>query len=481
MKRARRSGMAASILLTALLFTVTSQNLAADVIYLRDGNVLLVEKAWIEGEEVKYQTSRGIQSMPRSQVREIQTENLPPAPKSPQRWSLANIVGDSGTSPAIATDATTPIAVEFSPEALRAWRQNLRANPSDPEAKSKLIHGLNSAAWLQVTRGDLAGARTNLEEALTLDSRDSVLVSNLAVVQLRMADYRAAEQLLRDHLNVDRNNKEAHYLLGESYYRQDKVGQAIDEWNAGLRLGAHPDMSRSLEKAQKELRVHDQLGELLSTHFILRYDRKVSDQQLGQQILTTLETLYGQLSTELLSKPPATIAVILYPDQTFFDITRAASWSGAVFDGKIRIPTKGVASVTPVLRATLIHELAHAFIAALPQDCPAWFNEGVAQFLEGESAVPLRKALFQLRQTNRLMPLKDLEKSFSSLQESAAEIAYGESLALTEYLVKSHGKTSIRSIVELMAQNNSFEVAFNAVVKRTLRDFESAWQQDLAP
>ncbi|HZI51411.1 MAG TPA: peptidase MA family metallohydrolase, partial [Terriglobia bacterium] len=247
------------------------------------------------------------------------------------------------------------------------------------------------------------------------------------------------------------------------------------------RLGAHPDMSRSLEKAQKELQVHDQLGELLSTHFILRYDRKVSDQQLGQQILTTLETLYGQLSTELLSKPPATIAVILYPDQTFFDITRAASWSGAVFDGKIRIPTKGVASVTPVLRATLIHELAHAFIAALPQDCPAWFNEGVAQFLEGESAVPLRKALFQLRQTNRLMPLKDLEKSFSSLQESAAEIAYGESLALTEYLVKSHGKTSIRSIVELMAQNNSFEVAFNAVVKRTLRDFESAWQQDLAP
>ena len=481
MKRARRSGMAASILLTALLFTVTSQNLAADVIYLRDGNVLLVEKAWIEGEEVKYQTSRGVQSMPRSQVREIQTENLPPAPKSPQRWSLANIIGDSGTSPARAADPSAPDGVEFNAQVLRRLRQSLRENPSDPEAKSELIHALNSAAWLQVTKGDLAGARTNLEEALRLDRRDSILVSNLAVVQLRMADYWAAEQLLRAHLNVDRNNKEAHYLLGESYYRQDKVAQAIDEWNAGLRLGAHPDMSRSLGKAQKELRVHDQLGELLSTHFILRYDRKVSDQQLGQQILTTLEALYGQLSTELLSKPPATIAVILYPDQTFFDITRAASWSGAVFDGKIRIPTKGVASVTPVLRATLIHELAHAFIAALPQDCPAWFNEGVAQFLEGESAAPLRKTLVQLRQTNRLMPLKDLEKSFSSLPESAVEIAYGEGLALTEYLVKSHGKSSIRNIVEWMAQNYSFEAAFNVVAKRTLRDFESAWQQDLEP
>ena len=77
-----------------------------------------------------------------------------------------------------------------------------------------------------------------------------------------------------------------------------------------LKVGAHPEMSRSLDKAQKEARVHDQLGELQSTHFILRYDQKVSDQRLGQQILTTLEGLYGQLSNELTSRPPATIAVI---------------------------------------------------------------------------------------------------------------------------------------------------------------------------
>jgi tetratricopeptide (TPR) repeat protein len=345
----------------------------------------------------------------------------------------------------------------------------------------ELIRSLNSIAWLQVTSGNLAGARTNLEEALSLDRRDSAIVSNLAVVNLRMGDYRAAEELLRAHLNVDRNNQDAHYLLGESYYAQDKIAQAIDEWNAGLRLGPHPEMSRSLDKAQKELRVHDQLGELLSTHFILRYDRKVSDQQLGLQILGTLEALYSRLTTELMSKPPATIAVILYPDQTFFDITKAASWSGAVFDGKIRVPTKGLTSVTPVLQATLIHELAHAFIAALPQDCPAWFNEGVAQVFEGESAAPYRKVLWQLRQAGRLMPLRALDESFSSLPEAAAEIAYAEGLSATEYLVKTHGKPSIRNILELMSQGNNFENAFNKALKKTVREFESAWQQDLTP
>jgi hypothetical protein len=377
-------------------------------------------------------------------------------------------------------DESTPEGVE-SAETLRRLRQNLSTNPSDPQAKLELIRSLNSIAWLQVTSGNLAGARTNLEEALSLDRRDSAIVSNLAVVNLRMGDYRAAEELLRAHLNVDRNNQDAHYLLGESYYAQDKIAQAIDEWNAGLRLGPHPEMSRSLDKAQKELRVHDQLGELLSTHFILRYDRKVSDQQLGLQILGTLEALYSRLTTELMSKPPATIAVILYPDQTFFDITKAASWSGAVFDGKIRVPTKGLTSVTPVLQATLIHELAHAFIAALPQDCPAWFNEGVAQVFEGESAAPYRKVLWQLRQAGRLMPLRALDESFSSLPEAAAEIAYAEGLSATEYLVKTHGKPSIRNILELMSQGNNFENAFNKALKKTVREFESAWQQDLTP
>jgi hypothetical protein len=187
------------------------------------------------------------------------------------------------------------------------------------------------------------------------------------------------------------------------------------------------------------------------------------------------------LSAELLSRPPATIAVILYPDQTFFDITRAASWSGAVFDGKIRVPVKGLATVTPALRATLIHELTHAFIGALPQDCPAWFNEGVAQLQEGDSAEPLRKMLGQWRQTDRLIPLRDLQKSFANLPEATADVAYAEALSMTEYMVKQHGKASIGTILGLMSQNYNFETAFTTTLRRSLQDFESAWQRDLLP
>lgn len=467
------------ILRISVCLSLAVANLYADVIYLNDGNVLLVEKAWIEGDEVKYQTSRGVRSVPKSTVREIQAENLPAPSPSAKKWSLESVVDESGTNLLKAAPSTSS-GNTVSSESLTRLRQNLSTNPADPRAKSDLIQALNSVAWLQLTQGDLPGARTSLEEAFNLNTRDAAIASNLAVVHLRMGNYRAAEDLLKAAINLDRNNQETHYLLGATYYGQEKIDLAIDEWTAGLRLGQHPEMSRSLDKAQKEARVHDQLGELQSTHFILRYDQKVSDQRLGQQILTTLEELYTQLTADLMSRPPATIAVILYPNQTYFDITRAATWTGAMFDGKIRVPTRGLTSVTASLKSTLKHELTHAFIAALPQDCPAWFNEGVAQWQEGQSAASYRKALAQMRQTDRLIPLKNLEGSFTSLPEAAAEIAYAEGLSATEFMIARHGRGSVRSILELMAQNHNFENAVRTILKMSLAEFESAWAQELS-
>jgi tetratricopeptide (TPR) repeat protein len=362
---------------------------------------------------------------------------------------------------------------------LKRLRQNLSVDPNDTRAKAQLIAALDSVAWLQVTQGDLPGARATLEEAVSLNRRDPALLMNLAFVHLRMSNYAAAENLLRTSLDIESNNQETHYLLGMTYYAQEKLPQAIDEWNAGLRLGPHPDMERALEKAQKEARVHGQLGELQSAHFILRYDRKVSDQQLGQQILTTLEGLYAQLSSDLTSRPPATIAVILYPDQTYFDITKAATWSGAMFDGKIRVPTKGLITVTADLKSTLKHELTHAFIAPLPQDCPAWFNEGIAQIQEGQSGASVKKMLAGLRQSDRLIPLKKLDDTFAGLSDTAAEIAYAEGLSATDFLIAQSGKGSIRNILELLGQNYNFENAFKTVVNKSVTEFEQAWQRDL--
>src|SRR5262249_13875047 len=161
-----------------------------------------------------------------------------------------------------------------------------------------------------------------------------------------IAEYRNAEDLLSEVIQEDSRNQYGHYLLGEVYYAQDKVREAISAWKMALQLGENPNISRRLKKAEEEVEIHSELGALQSAHFILRYDRKVSDYRLGQEILDSLERAYRQLTSDLSAEAPATITVILYADQAYFDITRAPLWSGALFDGKIRIPIKGLSAVT---------------------------------------------------------------------------------------------------------------------------------------
>ena len=127
-------------------------------------------------------------------------------------------------------------------------------------------------------------------------------LANLAIVNYRTGNYRASEDLLLTCLGMDRRDQGTHLLLGEAYYAQEKVAQAINQWTEGLQLGPESQEYRQdLIKLAKNLGVHSELGVLQSAHFILRYDRKVSDYQLGQQILVTLEGLYRQLSVDLTS------------------------------------------------------------------------------------------------------------------------------------------------------------------------------------
>jgi hypothetical protein len=452
----------------------------ADVIYLNNGSVLVVYRAWEEGDEVKYETSSGIQAVPKSSVRSVHREKQA-APSGSAEWSR---VGDGSSTSGAAPSPAPPIVAPaggatMSKEALARLRANLAASPSDSAARIELANALNSAASLLVSQGDLASARTNLEEAVKLDPRNAILLSNLGTVEFRLGDYQKAEDLLQSSLAIDRKRQWTYLLLGETLYREEKITQAISAWKEGLQLGPNEAITSRLEQAQREAGVHDGLSPERSAHFILRYDSKTSFSHLGQQILDALEEQYRHLSSELSSQAPATVAVILYPDRSYFDVTRAPGWAGGTYDGKIRIPVKGLWGITSQLKSVLAHELTHCFMAALPgRGTPVWFLEGVAQVQEGRTGAEDRKVLAQMQKENRLIPLENLRGSFTGLPAGAASIAYAESLSAVEYLTTRFGRSAVRSLLDLLAQNYNFETAFSTAFQHPLPEFESSWQQD---
>jgi tetratricopeptide (TPR) repeat protein len=466
------------VLTPAVLIMLLPLVLLGDVIYLKDGNVLVVEKAWEEEGVVKYHSTQGVQSLPRSSVIKIKTQQAMPA-ADPFTVRDVNVGGATGSKPpAVIPLPSSPVAKEtVNYELITRLRAAALAEPANPTLKLHLAGALNVYASLRILNGDYKQAKDLLLEAYKCDKSFRPTLIHLAVVHYQTGDYRLAENLLLEALKAQDNDSYSHYLLGEVYYAQDQVSAAIREWETALRQGADPSLEAKIKKAKNEAGTHSELGELHSLHFILRYDRQVSDYNLGEKIQVTLEQLYGRLTSQLFPDGPATITVILYTQQAYFDITKAPRWSGALFDGKLRIPAKGVYAITPELESVLLHELTHCFLHAACQDrCPAWFHEGVAQYMEGKNAASHKKLLAELSSRQQLFGLKQLGAGFMNLSPQQATVAYIEGLSAVEFLVEKNGATILQKLAGSMRQNYTFDQALQATAGKTTAALQTEWE-----
>ena len=218
-----------------------------------------------------------------------------------------------------------------------------------------------------------------------------------------------------------------------------------------------------------------------SSHFVLKYEGKQTSEGFRGQILSALESDYDDLSRDLGSPPRDNILVTIYTEQAFFDVTQAPSWSGAINDGKLRIPVSGLSSLTPELARVLKHELAHSFINQLSGGrCPSWLHEGIAQLLEPKSLGGTGHQLAQLFKAQRNIPLNMLEGSFQQFSGSQAYLAYAEALAAVSYINESSGMSDIQRILQALSQGSSTEAAMRSTIHSDYGQLEADLTKYLA-
>jgi hypothetical protein len=197
-------------------------------------------------------------------------------------------------------------------------------------------------------------------------------------------------------------------------------------------------------------------------------------------VLRILEEAYGEIGKALSFYPDREIAVILYSDQQFRDVTNAPAWSGALYDGKIRIPIGGIDRETPALRALLFHEYSHAVVRAITPRVPAWLNEGLAQHFEGRT--PDSRAdemLRQVQNAGRLPSLRDLEGSFLGLSGAEAGYAYLISLSAVSHLIGQYGMYRIKTVLEELGTGSDTGQALQSALLLSYDDFERGWKRSL--
>jgi hypothetical protein len=446
----------------------------ADVIHLKNGRTIWADQVREikDKDRVEYDLGEDTYAIPKSSVERIEAGGVAPV-------HAGSAGGASGN---ISAPDITPPAPSFSHEADVAGKV-IRDGKVDTDALAGLVQTANpeiaaTAYFLagkhESDHGNFPQAKRYYESALHFQPDNSTLLIYYAATLMRTGHAAEALSYAQHAASIAPDSPDAIAMLGFVQFASDHTSDAIRSWKKSLALRPDATVSQYLARAERESAAESDFSQRESSHFNLHFEGKDTSETFRRDLLATLDSEYDDVARDLGYSPRNTIAVTLYTQQAFFDVTQAPSWTGALNDGKLRIPISGVQSVTRELARVLKHELTHSFVAQMSSNrCPTWLNEGIAQIEEGKSSAAYGRQLARMFATGNEIPFNALEGSFMSFSAPEATAAYAESLAATEYIRDAYGMSEIARILELLSRGSSAEAALRATIHsdyRQLRD-----------
>ena len=455
-----------TVLLGVALLSMSGRA-AADTIVLKNGRRIIALSAVEEGDKVKYQTSAGELSLPKSIVDHIEKGGAVPMAGSPGA-DAANLdiapptaqPAGSGESDAIERAAVHDGAID------RPYIANLEgeARGGTKQANFNAAMGHHAAASFEISHGDMEHALTDERTALIYAPEEPLLLMNVAYVHLRRSEYKQSLDYLERARRVAPDNPDVAKLAGWAYYGLNKMDQAVAEWKKALALRPDAEVQAALDKAQRDKKEEENYKENESSHFTLRYSGAAAP-ALARDVLRTLEMHFSAIESELNYSPPDSIGVILYTQEAFADITKAPGWVGALNDGRIRVPVQGLNGVDQELSRVLKHELTHSFVQQKTHGhAPTWVQEGLAQWMEGQRSGENAVVLAQIYSAGHAAALGRLEGSWLNMSGDSARYSYAWALANIEYIVQADGMGDIERILDRIGAGMATEAAVREVL-----------------
>src|SRR5260370_17740146 len=320
----------------ALLFT--SGQAAADTIVLKNGRRIIALSAVEEGDRVKYLTSAGELSLPKSIVDHIEKGGGASVAGSPGA-EAANLtiappeMESSGANAEVELGAVHDGAID------REYIAKLEtaARSGERQANRSAALGHHLAANFGLAQGDMEDGLGDGGTGLTYAAEEAVFLLNVGYLLLRRSEFKESLEYLELARRVAPDNADVPKLEGWAYYGLNKLDQAVAEWKRALALRPDKEVQTALERALADKKEEESYKENESSHFKLRYNGAAAP-ALARDVLRTLEKHFSTIESQLDFTPPESIGVILYTQDAFSDITKAPACAGAVNDGRIRRP-----------------------------------------------------------------------------------------------------------------------------------------------
>jgi tetratricopeptide (TPR) repeat protein len=325
-------------------------------------------------------------------------------------------------------------------------------------------------------KGDYGSARDRFQRAVRMNDSDYVAHYLLGRTLFHLKEYDSSEKELQKTVQLQPTRHPLAYVyLGDIAYLRNDTQKAKEYWEKAHDLAPSlPGLDQRLAKADHDTKVEQKFIQYDSVHFAVKYEG-AERYEAGAIVLDILEDAYRDIGRELGHYPLEKVQTILYSNEQFHEIPGIPGWSGAVYDGKIRLGIGGVTSPTQALRAVLFHEYTHAVVRDITPRCPAWLNEGLAQVFEGRKAPP------ELRsdKSHKGPILANLEIPFRNLSAQQAKLAYVISLSAVEYLIDRYGMPRVRNLLQDLAKYPDTASAIDNALYVSYEQFERDWRKSI--
>ena len=456
---------------------------SADTIYLKNGKTITASNVVRENGQVSFETAAGNMSLPASIVDHVTREavSLEATPGTSRDRAASLPIAPPNILGAANTDETARATVRGGSIDLELLDKLVSEADKNPSSTSiaRAVAAEIAAAKFEISVGDFGQAGEHYKAGLRFAPDNPELLVEAAYLHLRRSEYSAALELLDRARHIEPDSADVAKLSGWALYGLNRVDNAVAEWKRALAIAPDAEIQRALEKAERDSKEEATYQEGETAHFRLKYSGG-SAPELAREVLRTLESEFEEISSTLNYVPPEPIGVILYTNQTFSDITRAPSWSGALNDGRIRVPVEGLTSMTDDLARVLKHELTHSFVGQKTGGrCPVWLQEGIAQYMEGKRSRRVAGALSSAYESHMEFALGSYESSWLNLPKATAASAYAWALATVEAIVTVDGMDDLERILDQLAAGSAPEDATRAVLHDSYADLMQSTVQYL--
>jgi hypothetical protein len=236
-------------------------------------------------------------------------------------------------------------------------------------------------------------------------------------------------------------------LAGAAAWRADDPQRALDLWKKSLAIQPSPQVQELYDRVERETKGDQSNQRLVGTRVLLRYEGTAISVDTAREMAQVVDQEFARISAALGCTTGERIVTIAQSRDAYKKTTAAAEWSAGQYDGRIRVPVFDRGSLDADTKRTLSHETTHACLSMLGH-WPAWLQEGVAQYMSGQTlSAGDREQIALLGRANKLPSLTKLGGDWSGLDTTSARMAYAVALRAVEIFNQDFGGYGLRNLL----------------------------------